>query len=1337
MKNIFKLFILVYQIQLLHATDTKLINYDFIHITSNEGLSQSNVKSIIQDSYGFMWFGTKNGLNRYDGTSVKVFNCEDKIAGKGDNNISALFEDADKKLWVGTDKGVYIYDPITETFRFVDILSQDGLQMNNWVADIQNDLSGNIWILIPNEGVFKYKERQLQRYDIIKKENSTYDTPECICITKSGEIWVGTNGAGLFLYDPEKDKFTQHIIDKEGNSLKGKYIFSICEYGNNIAVAIHEEELKKYSPSANTLNNINAPGVHYTVLRDLACFNDHELWVATHAGLFVVNEAENKVTHYKEDLVHPYSLSDNIIYAIYKDKEEGIWLGSLFGGVNYLPGKRMEFDKFIPLASENSLSGKRIRELAKDKEGNLWIGTDDEGLNILNTKTGEIKPFEYSINKKNNCLKTLAVTFFDDKIWCGVFKKGINSIQLPSGQMKLYDAKELNIHDASVYALHKDHTGKTWLGTAWGLFVSSPGEFHFKEVKDVGNIWIYHIMEDNEQTVWIASLGNGVYKYDPRENTYKHYRHFPGDPTSLSSNSVSDIMQDKKGRLWFSTDRGGICLYNKNEDNFKTFSLKEGLPDDVAYRILEDKRNNLWFGTNQGLVKFNPDSATIRVYTKEDGLLGNQFNYKSAIIDNNGKFYFGSIEGLIAFDPEKEINNELSPPLYITKLNIYNKEISAHSENSPLEKSIIHTEHITLPYNQSNIGLDFAALDFNSPTAIQYTYKMEGIDKDWVQANSNKNITYSGLPPGNFRFVVRATNKDITSVFSERILTIIILPPWWQSPTAYLIYAILIICIIGFWFYWYENRQKRRMEEGRKIFEIEKEKELYSSKIEFFTEIAHEVRTPLTLINGPLETIMKMDIQNQIISKNLQVIAQNTKRLLELTKQLLDFRKVGETKFLPDFIMLDIVRLLKDIIQRFEPTIIQQGKKLAQEDIPDEKIIVAADKEALTKIISNLLNNALKYSEQIIQVKLTKEPTTFTINVMNDGDKIPEELSSRIFEPFFQINRTDKHTSGAGIGLPLAKSLAELHNGKLYLDPDQPINAFVLTLPLHQEKVIHLEDHSPKDEYLLPEEKLITADIPEKKHILLVEDNEEVRSFIAEKLRESFIVKTAANGVEALEILNNQHIDLVISDVMMPRMGGFELCRAIKSNMELSHIPFIFLTAKDDLDSKINGLKIGAESYIEKPFSFDHLKSQIITLLNNRQKERETFAKRPFFPIHSMKMNKADEEFMDKIIRVIHENITDDNFNVEKLAEIVNMSRSGLLRKIKVLTNLSPIDFIRLIRLKKAAELILEGKHRIGEICYMVGINSPSYFSKLFLRQFGMTPKDFEKQNQFVNPHYS
>jgi DNA-binding response OmpR family regulator len=473
-----------------------------------------------------------------------------------------------------------------------------------------------------------------------------------------------------------------------------------------------------------------------------------------------------------------------------------------------------------------------------------------------------------------------------------------------------------------------------------------------------------------------------------------------------------------------------------------------------------------------------------------------------------------------------------------------------------------------------------------------------------------------------------------------------------------------------------------------------------------------------------------MNIEDRKITRNLQVIAQNTKRLLELTRQLLDFRKVGASKFLLDFVMLNVAGLLREIVDRFEPTIHQKGKTLTLH-MPEEDIVAAVDKEAFTKIISNLLNNALKYAAHCIEVRLTKESTSFGISVSSDGNRIPEELSARIFEPFFRIDRSDG-TSGTGIGLPLARSLSELHQGRLYLDPHSEVNTFVLTLPLNQEKVIRLEDCARPNEYIEPEETLQPVSGSDRQTVLLVEDSESLSTFMVEKLQESFVVEVAGNGVEALEILKNRHVDIVISDVMMPQMGGFELCRTIKSDMELSHIPFIFLTAKNDLDSKINGLKTGAEAYVEKPFSFNYLYTQIMTLLTNRRKEREAFARRPFFPVHNMHMNRADEEFMDRIIGVIHNNLSDGNFNVEYLAEILCMSRSSLLRKIKALTNLSPVDFIRLIRLKKAAELILEGKYRMGEICDQVGIHSPSYFSKLFLQQFGMTPKEFANQNQYV-----
>lgn len=1314
---------------LSQATERGLSNYYFSHISGENGLSQSNVKAIIQDSYGFMWFGTKNGLNRFDGTSIVQMNCDDPVAGTGNHNISALFEDKERKLWVGTDRGVYRYDPTSDIFKFMNLKTKEGVDMNNWVSNIVADSIGNIWIVIPDQGVFRYKDDALHYYAVTNKERFKSEAPNYVCVRPDGEVWACTWGAGLFRYDRKGDRFEQFCVDKDGNTLEGKNINTICNYGDWIAMAIHEGELMKYNPSTNQLVQIALPGASHTYVRNVMCFGD-ELWAGTQDGLYVVNEKKGSTTHLQQDLMRPFSLSDKIIYTIYRDREGGTWLGTMFGGVNYLPHRDLLFDKYVPGSDGNSLSTKRVREIVAAPDGNIWIGTEDNGVNLLNVKTGKVSRLKRE-NEDTGKLETLAMSAKGDQIFCGLFKQGLDVIQLPGNKIKHYSYESLQIGEGSVYSFFIDTEGYKWIGTGWGLYKASPTSFEFQKLEAVGFDWIFDIFQDIDGTMWFASMGNGLWRFDPKNNIFHKYIYIEGEKNTLSSNSVSSITQDSKGRIWISTDRGGICRYNPESDNFTTFSLKEGLPDDVAYKILEDEQGNLWFGTNRGLVRFNPDTKTIRVYTTKDGLLGNQFNYKSALKGSDGKFYFGGIDGLIAFDPNASEKINFLPPIYISKFSIYNQEITIHTPNSPLQQCIEHTDHITLPHDQSNISFDVALLSYSTTESNQYYYKLDPLDKKWIKAASNQNISYAKLPPGDYTLHVQATNSSKDGPYATRSLSIVILPPWWQSAWAYVLYSIGTICCILGWFFWYKRRKERQMEENQKLFEIEKEKELYESKVSFFTEIAHEVRTPLTLINGPLETIEEMGIQDQKLNKNLNVIAQNTKRLLDLTGQLLDFQKIGASKFELKFETVDVTALLNETIARFEPTILQKKKELSLR-IPEEKIVAAVDKEAITKILSNLLNNALKYAYHTILVELKQEKDTFTVRVVSDGEKIPQTSSQQIFEPFYQLEKKkDAARMGVGIGLPLARSLATLHNGCLYLDTDQPENVFILSIPLNKEGVQQLIEKAVEQHTeVLDEETSTENDTMKGYTLLLVEDNESMMSFIKERLETLFTVETARNGQEALEVLRSNHIDLVISDIMMPVMTGWELCKEIKSDMDLCHIPVIFLTAKNDLESKINGLKIGAEAYVEKPFSFNFLKTQILSLLSNRRKEREAFSKRPFFPVHNMQMNKADEEFMNKVIQIIQENIADENFNVERMADILCMSRSSLLRKIKILFNLSPVDFIRLIRLKKAAELIQEGKYRIGDICFMVGINSSSYFSKLFLKQFGMTPKEFEKQNQ-------
>ena len=1302
-------------------------NYYFSKINSENGLSQNTVKTVFQDSWGFVWFGSRNRLNRFDGKSIKVFDCTDPKTKRSNNNVSTLFEDTEKKLWVGTDKGIFLFNPIDESFNFFALKTRNGIQINDWVSDIKSDSENNIWIVIPNQGLFQYRasDKKLYHFGIGKNKLPDQGNPECMCIARNGKLWVGTNGAGVYEYNKTSNSFTQYLGNTNGNTLVGKNIYTMCDYGDEIVVGIHEGKLMKLDKRKNSLTDVNAPEVHYKIIRDVICLNDKQLWVGTQSGLYIIDELKQSVVHIHEELANPHSLSDNVIEKIYQDKEGGIWIGTYFGGVNYLPNQGMNFDKYIPTLEKGTISSKRVSELKEDASGNIWVGTEDAGLNILNPKTKKIIQLGREVGHPVFNNKILSIFLKDNNAWVGFFKNGLDILHLPGFTSTHYSGADLGLNEASIDAICEDRLGRMWIGNGWGVFMSESKNMKFKEIHDFGYSYIYDLMEDSEGNIWAATMGNGVFKHNPIAHTTIHYLNNIEDKTTLSSNSVSSITETTSGEIWFSTDRGGICRYNKNKNNFTSFSIESGLPDDVAYKILEDKNRNLWFGTNKGLVRFNPFTRNVRVFTQNDGLLGNQFNYKSALSTKSGKFYFGGFDGLIAFDPYQIKENAYVPPVYITKMTIFDKEPVIGGEKSPLIKSIIHSSKITLHYDQSNISFEFAALSFTAPYSNKYSYKMDNIDKEWNNTSNNHSVSYAKLPPGKYTFRVKGTNNDGLWNEEGTSIEIDILPPWWFSKSAYFFYILLILSLAYYTFKRLKLRHEKRNLVKQQLFETEKEKELYTAKLEFFTDIAHEIRTPLTLINGPLESLKEMQIEDVEIQKNLHIMEDNTKHLLSLINQLLDFRKIDSNRFLLAYTIIDINEFLQETKARFE-VLATTKNKLISLTLPHKIVHAPVDKEGLIKIINNLLVNAIKYSDEIIKIDLSIDNKYFIIQISNDGSLIPQEESEKIFDPFYQLNKNRNVSSSSGIGLSLARSLTELHNGTLQLDKESDMNSFTLKLPLTLNKSVSVYDDSVN--YIIDETDLVN----EKNNlpvILIVEDNEEMLSFISDKLNTKFVVEKSLNGLEALKILEKKNIDIILSDVMMPEMDGYEFCKNVKSNIEYSHIPVVLLTAKNDMDSKILGLKVGADAYIEKPFSFNHLLTQLTTLLNNRMREREAFMQKPFLPIHQIGMCKADEEFMEKIIEIINENITDGNFNVEKLSGIAYMSRSSLHRKIKALSGLPPTDFIRLIRLKRAAELIQEGRYRIGEICYLVGINSSSYFIKLFQKQFGMTPKEFYKQN--------
>ena len=597
----------------------------------------------------------------------------------------------------------------------------------------------------------------------------------------------------------------------------------------------------------------------------------------------------------------------------------------------------------------------------------------------------------------------------------------------------------------------------------------------------------------------------------------------------------------------------------------------------------------------------------------------------------------------------------------------------------------------------------------------------------WMKLIDNR-ISFTNLAPGDYNLTVRVQNQG-KSV--EKTIRITILPPWWLSKWAFLAYFLLVVAAAGCWFLWYRNRKEEQLRERQKLFAINKEKELYQNKVNFFTEVAHEIRTPLALIDAPLEAIEEIGVTDNKVSHYLKMMRQNSKRLLNLTGQLLDFQKIDSGRMVLSRENVDITMLVTETLDRFEPAITLKHKQLLRRVI-DEPIIVSTDKEAVTKIMSNLLNNALKYASKTIEVTLTADDACFLLRVMSDGKKISESDRRRIFEPFYQVEKTVNGENGVGIGLPLSLSLAKMLGGNLYLEDNTgAVNVFALTIPINKTDVKQNNKNAlVKSDYLIEEGSNQSKEKAAGYTVLIVEDNDNMREFLADQVSMSFSIETACNGKEAFEKLKQCNIDLIVTDVMMPVMNGYELCKAVKADIDLSHIPVVFITAKNDLDSKIKSLQLGAEAYIEKPFSVKYFRQLIRSLLDNRRREREVFSKKPFFNVDNMHVNKADEEFINKVMKIIEDNIGEDNFSVESMADIFCMSHSSLLRKIKTVFNLSPVELIRLVKLKKAAELIQEGKYRIGDICYMVGISSQSYFSKLFFKQFGITPKDFEKQCQ-------
>ena len=1276
-------------------------DYTFRQITMNDGLAANAVRNIVQDKNGYIWFGTDNGLCRYDGRRVLPF----RIAELGINQyISALLA-CDEGLYAGSAKGVFFVDFTHQT------ITKLPMDIHSTVTYLSLDKEGGLWVSTMEQGVWLYmaKTGDFKQYNIKTPGNAVAQ----VFVDAGNQVWTVTNRGEPVIQKLNRlhNQFEPVNLSFNGvpTSLRmlqtrdGRYWLGTWEYG---LLLMHRD---------GRLEQVLNPHLTKAGWHIHALFEDPDgsICIGCDDGLIRLDPRSGEWQKY----------DDRFVYAITTDTEGGRWIGTFYSGVRYISPVGKRFDGF---GVENGLSGNVISRFCEDKQGRIWIGSDDGGL-MCYAGSFVNYPHQDLLSKLN--VHALCVSNHNE-LWIGTYTNGVMVMNLETGQLRKYVQTNdpTSLDNSSSYAIYQDSHGEMWVGTMEGLCLYDDKKDRFERIGKTNAITI-DIDEDSEGNLWLSTQGEGLWRYDRKTRKLHNFRsEDASDDTALPDNQVNCCHIDEKGKLWVGTF-AGLCTYDKKHGRFQRVNLD--VPSQNILGIIEDN-GALWLTTERGIVRYVPNEGVQR-FTLHDGLVSEQFQPNSAFKANDGRIFFGSTGGFNSFQPYLIKANTVMPPVYVTSLSVLNQE-EYNAEGQPLDLTL--TKEITIGYSDSKMfSLSFASLSYCSPEKIQYAYMLEGFDSDWNYVGNQNSATYTNLPAGTYIFRVKATNNDGIWSDNEASLKIVVKPPFWWSWYAKLFYLLLLGTAIWYYVHLRLKRAERRHQIEMQRLHEEKEKEVREARLNFFTMIAHEIRTPVSLIIGPLEKIMRRGTP----SDDMKVIDRNAHRLLELVNQLLDFRKVEQRSLVMHFAPHNIHQLIHSVSVRFAPTF-EQGGKHFEVVYPDEHFTAMVDKEAVTKVVSNLLTNAIKYTKDYVRLECHAEPdeTHFRISVSDNGVGIRKEDLGRIFEPFFQ---TQNNKPGTGIGLNIVKNIVDQHHGTITIDSEVGKGStFTVTLPVNQQATSEetvvtnaaphtpatMDTASPMSDSRQPSSQGITGKtLPT---MLIVDDSDDMVKFLSDNFCDKYKVVTAGDGLEALDILSKQEVSIIISDWMMPRMDGAEFCRHVRRNPLTSHIPFVMLTAKTDDDSKVEGMDVGADTYIEKPFSVQYLEACIRNMLLMRRRLMERFSTQPLEPLTEIAQNPTDNEFLTRMNKVIEENFSNPDLNVGFLAEQLNISRSGLFAKIKTLADVTPNEMIQIVRLKRAARLLREGTYTVSEISIMVGFSNPSYFSKCFYKQFGIRPADYKKQ---------
>jgi signal transduction histidine kinase/ligand-binding sensor domain-containing protein len=1019
--------------------------YNFRHYRVEEMLSNNCVFDIEQDHYGFMWFATSDGLNRFDGHNFKVFRHQDTDPHSlGSSHVDCLFLTTKKDLYVGTGAGLFRYNVARENFTAIP-----GTENEN-VIDVCEDRTGILYFLTSKE-VYRYSPYNDKVELVLGASNGRCTS---IVMGDGGNLWIGVAGGLLISVEAGSGLQQQFQIPSEENSNKNVEPVKILEMNNRkLLIGTRAHGLKVFDPLKGTFKSIlfaNSDNSRILHNRAIVKASTGKYWIGSESGIFIYDPETEDVVNLRKVQGMPSSLSDDAVYAIYRDKEDGMWIGTYFGGVNYCPKASIAFRQYLQGTGPQFLSGGIVRGIGEDETGNIWVGTEDNGLNKIDSKTGAVTQFLAGAPASPISYRNLhGLVAMGERVWIGTYFHGLDVINTNGTRNRHFDTGPSTFASNFVIALCKTRANKILLGTEYDVVEFDPQKSTFRTIlRDLQRIPRYHnIIEDRQGFIWIGTRGYGLLRLNPKTQEIKNF--VSGiEKKSLGHNYINDLFEDSKGGIWVATDGGGLCKLDNRQENFERYSLRDGMPSDYIYKVLEDGKGLIWASSSKGLVCLDPVTRRKRLYTSIDGLTTDQFNFSSGFRAKNGTMYFGSLKGLISFNPDQGINDDLSlAPVIITGLQINYRDVQV-SDSSVIKESIVVSRKLTLPYNQSTISLDFSAPSYKSPGRVNYAFKMAGLHDEWVTLSNERRAYFTKLPPGNYTFFVKASGPDGKWQRQASFIHLQVKPPVWDTWWARVLYATVVLILAYYFFQRYKTLKTRKLIEKQKQYELQLERELYDSKLDFLSSVAHELNTPLTLIKGPIEEVMQHSDNAGLVQKYTGMISRNTDRLILLCQQLLDFRTTESHGYRLNAEEVDFSALVDENARLFA----NQAQRKSMEcvlELPGSPIMVKGDKEALTKIVCNLFSNAIKFGEKRFKCKLTLEgeaqPCFVRLTVISDGPLIPIQMREKIFEPFVRL-KTTSAAGGTGIGLSISKSLAELHQADLYTEQFGEFNAFVFRI---------------------------------------------------------------------------------------------------------------------------------------------------------------------------------------------------------------------------------------------------------------------------------------------------